>query len=105
MTSATTGQTEPTKNLKAAFSSNGHSASRRVAKTHDYTSQRQGVDYYFELTDHNDRAYLTAQGKGVKRHDYILLNVESMPQRYQVEIIDYYSDPSDLWIALLKPIA
>lgn len=105
MISTTNGQTEPTKNAKAAFSSNGHSASRRVAKTHDYTDLQQGVDYYFELVDHSNRAYLTAQGKGVKQHDYILLNVDSTPRRYQVEMIDYYSDPSDLWIALLNPIA
>ncbi|MBW4471950.1 MAG: hypothetical protein KME45_16310 [Stenomitos rutilans HA7619-LM2] len=48
---------------------------------------------------------MTGQGKGIKPNDYILLQLESISRCYQVEVIDYYSQPSDMWIALLKSIA
>jgi len=45
---------------------------------------------------------MTAQCKGVKRGDWIILEDNGRSYRYQVEQIDYYSEPSDMWIALLN---
>lgn len=77
----------------------------KAPKTHDYSRYQQGVDYFLEFSHLDAKVYMTGQGKGVKPNDYILLKFKSTPQRYQVEMIDYYSAPSDLWIALLNPIA
>ncbi|XGV94520.1 MAG: hypothetical protein ACAF41_17410 [Leptolyngbya sp. BL-A-14] len=62
------------------------------------------MDYYLEFSHLDAKAYMTGQGKGIKPNDYILLKFKSRPQRYQVKMIDYYSNPPDLWIALLNPI-
>jgi ribonucleotide reductase alpha subunit len=71
-------------------------------KTFDYTQSVLGRDYVFETTDDVTKAYMTAYGKGIRRGDYIILQRGSQAKQYQVEEIDYYSDPSDMWIALLN---
>jgi len=110
MISITTGQTKKMESSDGLFSSNafknfsGH-ASGRAAKTHDYTCYECGVDYFFEINSLKAVAYMTGQGKGIKPNDYIILQLGSHPQRYQVKSIDYYGHPSEMWIALLKAIA
>lgn len=69
--------------------------------THDYTKYFCGRDYIFEPIDNETKGYMTGQGKGIKRGDYIILCNGSKSCRYQVEEIDYYSEPPDMWIALL----
>ncbi|WP_421658259.1 hypothetical protein [Leptothermofonsia sp. ETS-13] len=77
-------------------------AALKRQKTHDYTRYEQGVDYVFEAIEpHGTRGYLTCQGKGVKPGDYVILRQGNAIVRYQVERIDYYSSPSDMWLALL----
>jgi MioC protein len=71
-------------------------------KTHDYTQSYGREDYIFEPIEEGKRGYLTGQGKGIKRGDYLILSDGSHCHRYQVEDIDYYSNSSDMWIALLK---
>jgi MioC protein len=73
--------------------------SKRKPKTHDYRKLVAGQDYIFEPIEGGDQAYLTGQGKRVKRGDYLILS-----DRYQVEEIDYYANPPDMWIALLKRV-
>ncbi|MBW4691181.1 MAG: hypothetical protein KME27_05375 [Lyngbya sp. HA4199-MV5] len=104
MVSTPTGQTDPTEDSDSVLSSDSRNASRKTT-THDFTKYQCGVDYYFELSSLPTEAYMTGQGKGIKPDDYILLQLEAAPQCYQVEIIDYYSQPPDMWVALLKPIA
>ena len=74
-------------------------------KTYDYTQYVSGRDYVFELADNQAKGYMTGQGKGIKRGDYIILYNGSKSCRYQVEEIDYYSEPPDMWIALLDDIS
>ncbi|MDH6060502.1 hypothetical protein NWP17_08635 [Chrysosporum bergii ANA360D] len=71
-------------------------------KIHDYTQSVRGRDYVFELTNEGTAGYMTAVGKGIKSGDQIILQLGSHSYVYQVEEIDYYSDPPDMWIALLK---
>lgn len=47
---------------------------------------------------------MTGIGKGIKPGDYLILQRDSELCRYQVEEIDYYSDPPDMWMALLKKV-
>ncbi|MFB2771566.1 hypothetical protein ACE1AT_20090 [Pelatocladus sp. BLCC-F211] len=71
-------------------------------KIHDFRGFICGRDYVFEPIDGLKKGYMTAQCKGVKRGDWIILENDSRFYRYQVEEIDYYSEPSDMWIALLS---
>jgi hypothetical protein len=72
--------------------------------THDYTRFRYGVDYEFEFIKGNSGAHMTGQGKGIRQGDCLLLKGRASIERYQVMEIDYYSSPSDMWIALLERI-
>ncbi|WP_257236967.1 hypothetical protein [Nostoc sp. 'Peltigera malacea cyanobiont' DB3992] len=47
---------------------------------------------------------MTGVGKSVKACDRIILREGCESYQYQVEEIDYYSDPSDMWMALLKQV-
>ncbi|NEQ19655.1 MAG: hypothetical protein F6K28_08885 [Microcoleus sp. SIO2G3] len=73
-------------------------------KTYDYTQYVGGRDYVLEPIDNQAKGYMTGQGKGIKRGDYIILYNGSKSCRYQVEEIDYYSEPPDMWIALLEKV-
>ena len=77
---------------------------RRKNKTHDFTECISGSDYVFEVAPDLTTAYMTAQSKGVKSGDYIILLVGSESWQYRVEKIDYYSNPPDMWMALIKKI-
>ncbi|BAZ11095.1 hypothetical protein NIES4071_29200 [Calothrix sp. NIES-4071] len=74
-------------------------------KTYDFTSFVAGEDYVFEPVDNYTKAYMTAQSKGVGVGDFITLQHGAEIYQYQVEQIDYYSNPSDMWTAVLKRAA
>ena len=73
-------------------------------KTHDFTECVCGTDYVFEVAEEVTTAYMTAQSKGVKPGDYIVLLIGSESKRYQVEQVDYYSNPPNMWMALIKKV-
>lgn len=78
--------------------------SKQKNKIHDYSQLVRGKDYVFEPLHGGLGGYMTAVGKGIKPCDYIILQHGCQNYRYKVEEIDYYSDPSDMWIALLKQV-
>ena len=79
---------------------------QRKHKIHDFTECVHGSDYIFEVAPEDvTAAYMTARGTGVKLGDYIVLQIDSESKQYQVEQIDYYSNPSDMWMALIKKVA
>lgn len=67
-------------------------------KTHNFADQIESVNYEFEKID-SHTAQMTGYGRGVNPRDYIILTKERI--RYRVEAIEYYSDPPNLWTALL----
>ncbi|MCG8364875.1 MAG: hypothetical protein MJA27_16300 [Pseudanabaenales cyanobacterium] len=73
-------------------------------KRHNYTQCNTGADYIFEPAEAEGSGYLISQGRNVKCGDCIVLGDNANPHQYQVEAIDYYSNPSDMWIAALQPI-
>ncbi|MEH2459969.1 hypothetical protein [Nostoc sp.] len=77
---------------------------KKKYKTHDYSQQVWGNDYVFERLNEGTAGYMTGIGKGIKPGDRIILREGSESYQYQVEEIDYYSDPSDMWMALLKQV-
>ncbi|ARV58395.1 hypothetical protein BZZ01_06870 [Nostocales cyanobacterium HT-58-2] len=74
------------------------------SQTYDYTQRISGRDYVFESVDNQEKGYMTGWGKDIKRGDYIILRNGSSAYRYQVEEIDYYCEPPDMWIALLQKV-
>ena len=77
----------------------------RAGKIHDFTWQKQGHEYILEPArneSQGERFYMTGQGRGIRHFDYLLLQQGSESIMYQVEQINYYSNPSSMWIALLK---
>ncbi|MBV6623417.1 MAG: hypothetical protein KI793_10845 [Rivularia sp. (in: Bacteria)] len=96
-------------NFNNIFSSIVHfvfnKAKQQKHKIHDYTDAEYGKDYMFESADNYNQGYMTARGKGVKNDDYIILKNGSESYRYQVKEIDYYSNPADMWMALLQKIS
>lgn len=82
------------------------SQTKRKAKTHDYRRYERGTNYVFESTDGGMNGYMTAQGNKIKPGEYLLLQDEDKKSSclYQVEEIDYYANPSDMWIAKLKKV-
>ncbi len=67
------------------------------SKVHNYTQQINGIDYVFEITADGSQAHMTGYGKRINRGDYLVLSRGC----YQVEVINYYANPSHLWTALL----
>jgi len=74
------------------------------SKTHDFTKCVHGSDYVFEVAENLTAAYITARGKGVKVDDYIVLQIDSESCLYKIEKVDYYSNPSDMWMALVNKV-
>ncbi|MCV3215223.1 hypothetical protein OGM63_17175 [Plectonema radiosum NIES-515] len=96
-------------NLRVIFSSLfsllSNKAKQPQTKTYDYSEYVCGRDYVFELAvDDLNKGYMTGQGRGIKCGDYIIFKNGSNSCRYQVEEIDYYSQPRDMWIALLNKV-
>jgi len=71
-------------------------------KLYDYTSNNCQDTYVFEALNGGEKGYMTGQGQGVKCGDYILLPDRSGSCRYQVDTIEYYSNPPNMWTALLQ---
>ncbi len=75
----------------------------KLYKTYDYTHQLRD-NYVFEPIDDYALGHMTGYGKGVKIGDRIILQDGLDTYTYQVEQIDYYLEPPDMWIALLKRV-
>ncbi|BBD68898.1 hypothetical protein NIES4072_37740 [Nostoc commune NIES-4072] len=73
-------------------------------KVHDYSQLVSGSDYVFERLNEGTIGYMTGSGTRIKPCDRIILQEGCESYQYQVEEVDYYSDPSDMWIALLKQV-
>lgn len=77
---------------------------KQKKKIHDYSQQLWGSDYVFERINEGIMGYMTGIGKSIKAGDRIIFRQGCESYQYQIEEIDYYSDPSDMWMALLKQV-
>lgn len=69
--------------------------------TYNYSRYSNGQDYIFSAIDSN-QAYLTAQGGNPQVGDFLILKLNHQTYRYEIRHIDYYCNPSDMWIALIQ---
>lgn len=78
---------------------------RRMRRNKIYRADSMpGTSYCIEMADHDPHdqvAYMTAYGSDVAPGDLIVLREGKATVTYWVKEIDYYSNPSDLWTALI----
>jgi hypothetical protein len=78
---------------------------RVEAKTHNYTHLVCGKDYVIEKSEDTQKSHMTATGQDIKSGDCIIITgADGNNYKYQVEEVDYYSNPPDMWMALLKEV-
>lgn len=74
--------------------------------THDYTNRFWGHDYTItEVIDGGKKLRAMGWGLGIRRKHFLMLqNKESSNgvTRYQVDKIEYFDDPRDMWRAILR---
>jgi len=90
-------------NKLALVSSPGNELKQKN-KIHDYSQKVWGTDYVLECLNEGTMGYMTGVGKTIKPGDRIILRKGRESYQYQVQEIDYYSNPPDMWIALLKQV-
>jgi MioC protein len=90
-------------NLLSIFDFPSHKSTQQK-KIHDYSKFVSGIDYILETLQEPLKACMTGFGKDIKPGDYLLLLICNKSDYYQIEEIDYYSDPSDMWIASLQKL-
>jgi MioC protein len=73
-------------------------------KIHDYTRAEKEGSYIFEPIEGALKGYMTGRGGRMKCGDLVILPDGCGSSRYQVDQIDYYSNPPDMWIALLRQV-
>lgn len=77
-------------------------------RIHDLTNLEEGQDYVLEPSPdlkESGKLYMTGQATNIDRNDYIILQSQSQTKHYQVNKIDYYAEPSDMWIACLSELS
>lgn len=79
---------------------------RRAPKTYCYHFNDMGQGFVInEIEGKSGYYHMTAQCTGVKLGDYIEIVQAKRSIKYQVEYIDYYSEPSDMWIGVLNKVS
>jgi hypothetical protein len=63
--------------------------------THDYTDRYWG--HYNTIQGAGERMVIIGWGKGIEEGDYLILPNGKGTTRYQVEDVEYFRDPPDMW--------
>lgn len=73
-------------------------------RTHNYSSPGWGhrVIMGKKLDIRGLRWRVSGFGHGVRKGDFLILPNESETTRYQVDEIDYYLDPKDMWHGVIS---
>jgi hypothetical protein len=75
---------------------------RNKGRVYNYSESKNEKEFIIELIDQTLLKYgMTGFGSGIKVGDFIVIDEKSLI-KYQVEDIDYFLDPSDMWIAIVK---
>lgn len=77
---------------------------RKTHKTHRYNHGQLGSEFFLEQSSTIPISYMTAQGGRVCQGDYIDIDTPTGHLTFQVNEIEYYSDPADMWMAQLREV-
>ncbi|NJM67342.1 MAG: hypothetical protein HC851_17535 [Acaryochloris sp. RU_4_1] len=74
-------------------------------RTYHYNFDELGQSFVINEIEGTSGCYhMTAQGPRVKLGDSIEIRQLERTSKYQVNDIEYYGEPSDMWIALLREV-
>jgi MioC protein len=76
--------------------------SHNKPRVHDFTAYESGQDYSFEPNEQRTGGTITGQHSGVNAGDYLTLCINNQRVKYRIEVVDYYADPPDMWVAALS---
>jgi hypothetical protein len=76
----------------------------RRSKDHDLSHHQCGRDYILTLMEQGSKGFMTIQKAGIKVTDQLILDLDSELKCYQVEAVEYYSDPDDMCMLLLQKV-
>ncbi|ABW28934.1 hypothetical protein AM1_3949 [Acaryochloris marina MBIC11017] len=62
-------------------------------------------DFCIEAAPDQSGFFMTSCKAGVRRGDVIHISEAGQRSEYRIDEIDYYSDPSDMWIAKLRTVS
>jgi hypothetical protein len=75
---------------------------RYKGKIYNYSESKDENEFIIELIDQNLLKYsMTGFGSGIKVGDFVAIDEKNLI-KYQVEDIDYFFEPPDMWIAIVK---
>lgn len=75
-------------------------------KTHRYDVCDSPPNFVINVMENRTNYYsMTAQGPHIRPGDYIEITQPDQWVTYQVDTIEYYSVPSDMWIAVLHRLS
>jgi hypothetical protein len=77
---------------------------QRTFREHNLQTHEDGYDYFLNVIDNGMTAYLTVQRANVKLQDHILIKNQGELIRYQVQEIDYFADPADVCMLMLRRV-
>jgi hypothetical protein len=73
-------------------------------KDHDLSDHQCGRDYTLTLMEQGSKGFMTIQKAGIKVTDHLILDHDGGLKYYQVEAVEYYSDPDDMCMLLLQKV-
>jgi hypothetical protein len=73
-------------------------------KDHDLSHHQCGRDYTLTLMEQGNKGFMTIQKAGIKVTEHLILKLDGELRCYQVEAVEYYSDPDDMCMLLLQKV-
>ncbi|BDM77905.1 hypothetical protein [Acaryochloris marina] len=77
----------------------------RKSRVHRYEHSALSSDFCIEAAPDQSGFFMTSCKAGVRRGDVIHISEAGQRSEYRIDEIDYYSDPSDMWIAKLRTVS
>jgi|GEM_PF-1333071 len=74
------------------------------AKTFGYAASNVGETFVLDTTPNPSLSYMTSLQAGVQLGDYIQIYHPDKMTTYQIQEIEYYREPSDMWMAKLLKV-
>lgn len=73
-------------------------------KTFRYAASNIGETFALDTTPNPRLSYMTSLQAGVHLGDYIQIYHPDSTTTYQIQEIEYYAEPSDMWMAKLSKV-
>lgn len=82
-----------------------HLLGRNEAKIFSYDACNIGQTFALETNSDAGFTYMTCQQAGMQAGDWVRMMHPHKTTMYQIQEIEYYEEPSDMWMAKLRKFA